>query len=358
MAHGASNMWSAVDQLVDRADSLDDLRAHRMHLLAGRRWRELGQGIPPDLRLEERLSAVTSLAAPALIRRIRDAVEGPLVVLKGPEVAARYPDAVLRPYGDIDLLVPNPEAAQRALLSAGFVPVGDPRLYENIHHARPLALAGVPLPVELHSVPKWPDRFRSPRVDELLEAAVPSSTGVEGVCTLAGAHHAVILAAHSWAHRPLRRLSELIDMSAVSDGHDAAEMRALARRWGLLKIWDTSAAAADALFGEGRTSWPLRTWARHLTEVRDRTVLELHLERWLSAFWDSKVRPAAARLPATLASELLPAPGETVAKKLTRSRRALGNALVPQPRHAEEIEQAGMRAPLFYELNGSEAQPD
>lgn len=351
-------MWEAVDQLVDRAHSLEDLRAHRMHLLAGRRWRALGREVPPELGLEERGSAVTSLAAIALLRRIRDAVDGPLVVLKGPEVAARYPDAVLRPYGDIDVLLPDPDAAQRALLSAGFVRVGDPRLYENLHHERPLALAGLPLPVELHSVPKWPDGFAPPDVNELLEAAIPSATGIDGVSTLAGAHHAIVLAAHSWAHRPLRRLSELIDVTAVSEEHDAAELRALARHWGLLKIWDTTAAAAGALLGGGRKTWPLRTWARHLSEVRDRTVLEFHLERWLSGFWESHVRVAAARVPGTLVSELLPSPGETLAKKVTRSRHALGNALVSQPRHAEQIERAGVRAPLFYELDRPEAQHD
>jgi hypothetical protein len=337
VANGASNIWSAVDQLVDRADSLDELRGHRLHLLAGRRWRALGREVPPDLRLEERRSTVTSLAVPVVLQRIRDAVDGPLLVLKGPEVAARYPDAALRPYGDIDVLVPDPVAAQRALLSAGFVPVGDPRLYENIHHERPLALARLPVPVELHSVPKWPGGFAPPPFDELLEAAVPSSTGVDGVSTLGGVHHA---------------------LTAVSQGLDAAELRALARRWGLLKIWDTTAAAAGALLGGGRTPWPLRTWARHLAEVRDRTVLEFHLERWLSGFWESKVRVAAARVPGTLVSELLPAPGETLAKKVTRSRHALGNALVSQPRHAEQIERAGTRAPLFYELDRPGAQDD
>jgi hypothetical protein len=43
MPSSASDIWTAVERLVDRAASLDDLRAHRIHLLAGRRWRADGR---------------------------------------------------------------------------------------------------------------------------------------------------------------------------------------------------------------------------------------------------------------------------------------------------------------------------
>jgi hypothetical protein len=248
---------------------------------------------------------------------VRDAHDGPLVVLKGPEVAAHYPDAVLRPYGDIDLLVPGPPSEwQRALLADGFIPIGDPRLYEDIHHERPLAPPGLPLHVELHSVPKWPDGFPRPRIAELLEAALPSSLGLDGVCTLDRAHHALVLAAHSWAHRPLRRVGELVDVAAMSDGLDPAELRALAARWGLLKIWDTSVAAAGALEGR-RTTWPLRTWARHLPAVRERAVLESHAERWLSGFSALRADVAAAGVPGTL----VPSCGRLQARRPPQSCR-------------------------------------
>ncbi len=352
---GAPDIWAGVDRLIDRADSLHGLRAHRLHLLAARRWRALGREVPPELRLEERASAVSSISVQALVRRIRDAVDGPLVVIKGPEVAARYPDPTLRPYSDLDLLVPDTGKAQSALLSAGFTLVGDPQLYEDLHHARPLAIPGVPIPVELHSAPKWPDGFAAPPLHELLEAAVPSATGVAGVSTLAPAHHALVLAAHSWAHQPLRRVHELVDVAAIGEGVDPAELRALARRWGVRRIWDTTAAAADALVAGGRTTLPMRTWARHLPRVREQTVLEFHLERWFSAFWESSAPVALARVPGTLVGELLPAPGETAAAKLSRSRQALANARVPQPRHAEQMERAGILAPLFHELKRRKA---
>ena len=47
-------IWSAVDRLIDRTPDVTALRANRLHLLAARRWRELGRPIPPDLEDAER----------------------------------------------------------------------------------------------------------------------------------------------------------------------------------------------------------------------------------------------------------------------------------------------------------------
>ena len=126
-----SPIWTAVERLADRAASIDDLRAHRIHLIAARRLRALGRPVPAALANEMRASAACALTVPLLLRRVRAALDGPLVVIKGPEAAAHYPDPVLRPYGDIDLLVRDAAASQRALLAAGFFPIGDPRLYED-----------------------------------------------------------------------------------------------------------------------------------------------------------------------------------------------------------------------------------
>jgi putative nucleotidyltransferase-like protein len=346
----AADIWTAVEALVDRAESIADLRAHRLHLIAARRWRALHRPVPSELAHDARVSAVCALTAPLLLQRLRDALDGPLIVLKGPEVAAHYPDALLRPFGDVDVLVPDAAAAQRRLIAAGFFPLGDPRLYEDIHHLQPLATRGLPLRVELHSAPKWPGEFAPPRPEELFEATVASSLAVDGVATLERSHHALVLAAHSWAHVPLRRVGELVDIAAMSDGLDATELRALAARWGLRKIWDTTAAAADALLAGGSRTWPLRTWARHMPTVRERTVLESHLERWLSGFWALHGRRAAVGVTGTLVRELRPSSGETLWAKLSRTRLAAGNALLRQSRHADQLERVGLRAPLFHEL--------
>ena len=134
--------------------------------------------------------------------------------MKGPEVGARYPDPALRPCKDLDLLVENPIGVQRALRAAGFVPTGTPHLYEGIHHLRPLYLPGLPVTIEVHARPKWPDHMTAPPAAELIEAAVPSTLGVPGLLTLPVAHHAVVLAAHAWAHDPLACAGRLIDVAA------------------------------------------------------------------------------------------------------------------------------------------------
>ena len=109
-----------------------------------------------------------------LLRRVREVCSGPIVLMKGPEVGARYPDPALRPCKDLDLLGREPDGVQRALRAAGFLPTGTPHLYEGIHHLRPLYLPGLPVTIEVHARPKWPTHMTAPPAAELIEAAVPS----------------------------------------------------------------------------------------------------------------------------------------------------------------------------------------
>jgi hypothetical protein len=336
-------MWDSIDRLIDRAvGSPAELREHRVHLLAARRWHATGRAVPPEILEEERLAGMRTLAAPFILGRIRAACDGPIILFKGPEVAAAYPDPALRPFKDLDLLVPEAAATQRALLAAGFEPVGNPNLYVDIHHERPLWLRGQPLLVEIHSVPKWPDRVAAPTPEELFALAVPSALGVEGIDALAPPYHALVVAAHAWAHEPLRRLVDVIDCTALSPDVDG-DVRATAKRWGVRRIWETTVNAGDAIFADPpRRTWPLRLWARNLESVRDRTVLEAHLERWLSGFWALPPGPALASLRSTVARELTPAKGESWWTKATRTRRAVGNAFVGRRRH--ELENARANA--------------
>src|SRR5438094_1263991 len=94
--------WERVNRLIDSAPGLPDLRAHRLHLLAARRWRARGLPIPEELRAEERSAALVSLGVPLLLERIRASCDGPLVLFKGHELALRYPDPAVRPFADID----------------------------------------------------------------------------------------------------------------------------------------------------------------------------------------------------------------------------------------------------------------
>lgn len=342
-----TSIWHGVGRLADRAATLDDLRMHRIHLVAARHWRSEGRAVPPELAEEEHVSMMMGLAAGHLLQRVRASYDGRLVLMKGLEVGAHYPDASLRPFRDLDLLVDDAERAQQALIVAGFEPTGDERLYRDIHHLRPLHWPGLPVVVELHDRPKWLDWQAPPSTGDLLEAAVPSRTGVAGVDTLAPAHHVLALAVHSWAHEPLSRVGHLLDVAAVAQSVDRAGIDSLAAEWRVERVWRTTAAAADALFEHGDVSRLLRTWAAHLQSVRERTVLESHLERWLSPFWSRRPIPALAAAFAAVRSDVVPEEGEDWRVKRARAAQALRTPFRRLSKHRETLDEKSISGPSF-----------
>ena len=115
----ADGLWEGVDRLLERLTP--ELAAeHGLGPLAARRLRRrrrrgarqacCGRSAPPGRR---------ALVAPALLKRAREAYDGPLLLVKGPELTARYPDGARR-FGDLDLVAGDAEEAQAALLAAGF----------------------------------------------------------------------------------------------------------------------------------------------------------------------------------------------------------------------------------------------
>ena len=163
------------------------------------------------------------------------------------------------------------------------------------HHLEPVRWPTIALNVEVHSAPNWPPRAKRPPLEEILEAAVPSALQVQGVWRPTHSD-ALILSSHAWRHEPLHRIRDLLDIAVVSNGLDAGELDRLAAKWGMTKIWSTTTATIEALFYGGRRTVPLRSWARHLEEIRPRTVVENHLQRWVGAFWEEPPGPALARL--------------------------------------------------------------
>ncbi len=319
-------LWESVDELVDRATRLADLRFHRLHLVAARRYPETGKLVPRDLREAERLAAILTLVAPIVLQKAREAYDRTIVLMKGPEIACRYPQPELRPFRDLDLLVPDAAEAQRALLAAGFVEAGLPELYVDIHHLRPLRLPDNPLLVELHDRPKWIEGLPAPSRAKLLASAVPGSTGVAGVLALSPEHHAMAVAAHAWAHAPLNRLGHLVDVAAVSEGLDRGELDRVAKELGMRRVWRTTIAATDSLFAGTPRTRPLRLWARNLEAVREPTVLEAHLGRWLTPWWALRPGGALRANRLMLSRELSPLGNEPWSTKLRRTQRAFRNA--------------------------------
>jgi len=326
-------LWEGIDRLLDRAPRIADLRRHQLGPLAARRLRALGEDVPAELLEEERLAAVVTLTAPVVLARARAAHPGPMLLMKGPAVAARYPDPALRIFKDLDLLAEDAEGAQRDLVAAGFRPVGDPALYDGIHHLRPLAYPGLPLTVEVHAEPKWVSGLQAPPWEELVPSAAGEGGEIEGMPTLPPAQHAIVLAAHSWAHEPLRRLRDLVDVAAMAQGIDRSELDRVAAAWNIERVWRTTIGAADALFLGARPTWALRIWGRSLGQARERTVLESHLVRWLACFWGLPPRDAVRTLGSTLGSEMRPAGGETRRAKVARTAQAVRNGLRRRSEH-------------------------
>jgi hypothetical protein len=332
----ASELWERVDNLVDRAPSLADLQRHRLDLFAARRWRSLGRPVPTELQHEERAAAVAAMIGPRLLQKVRASYDGPIVVFKGIEAATFYPER-MRPFSDIDLLVEDSKAAQKALLANGFVEVGDPELFIDIHHERPLCVPGVPVAIEVHHTVKWPDRLEAPRTEELLADALPSATGVEGILAPPPAQHAVLLAAHAWAHLRLRRLIDLIDVAALTMLTGRAEPRAVASRWGVGRLWRVAEAATDSVLFDGRTTWAQRLWAQNLSAVRDRTVFEAHVDRWLAPFWALPFGKAVQNLGSTAVWEFTPADDEDWSDKRARIWRAMKNRSLARSEHERQL---------------------
>jgi hypothetical protein len=333
-------LWAAVDRLVDGA-TVSGLLAHKLGALGANRLRRLGLTVPTVLQYEERAASVNMLTAVPLIKRIRASCDGTLVLLKGPEVARLYPSGARR-FGDLDILAPEAAETQQALLAAGFVVSPDPDddAIEGHHHLQPLVWPTIPLRIEVHERPNWPLDVRPAPLREIVDASVPTSFGIDGVRVPRPDHHALLLAAHAWRDVPLDTLRDLVDIAAVAQGLDRAQLQSTAEEWGIGRIWKSTRRTIDALFLGGARTLPLRTWARHLEQVRERTVFETHLERHVSGF--SYLPPARALGDAARAvgEDIRPLPGETWGEKLRRMRVAATHARLPMTTRDRGLGQA------------------
>jgi Uncharacterised nucleotidyltransferase len=331
----ARALWSAAERLVQRGlHDVEGLTYQGLGPLAADTLERSGQAIPDRLLHQQRAVRVAALTAPALLAQVRAACEGPILLLKGAEVAERYPGRA-RGYGDLDLLVPDATSVQRALVEHGFQEVPDPEgLWYGIHHLGRLRWPGSSLELEIHSAPKWPEGLTPPVTIDLLAGAVESAVQVAGIGTPAAPKHAVLLAAHAWAHAPLGRVRDLLDVGALLTDADRGEAAGLAEAWGISRIWRTTVDAIDALV-EGTTTWPLRLWAASIRDVRTQTVLEDHVQRLVSPFWAVEPWAATIRAGSALVNEIRPAFDEGWREKASRSAAAFRRAFAPVTRHRE-----------------------
>ena len=250
------------------------------------------------------------------------------MLFKGAELACRYPAG--RRFADVDLLTPQAAEIQKTLLAAG---LSSTRTGSSAPITCRLLLAD----------PAAPDRDPSRR--QVAGGSPPARRRGDrrGRRALAPrdqaflaprpAHHALILTAHAWSHRPLTSLRDLVDIAVLGTEAEPGEIEAVAAAWSLTPIWRTTRAAIDGVFFGGRRTFPLRTWARHLPAVRDRTVFESHLERWLADYSGRPLGRALLNTPRVVQSEFGLAPDDTWGEKLTRSFAALRHPSMALSRH-------------------------
>jgi len=188
--------------------------------------------------------------ARAMLTEIREIIDGPIVLLKGLELAQLHPVPARRTFIDLDLLVPDPRAAWLRLLRAGFEQQADEPWHPRFSHAPPaLHRPGLPVAVDLHGRPNWPS-WRVCPVDEIFAAAEPGRVGLAGVSRPADRHHGLIVACHAW-EEGLPVLRDLVEIEALRRLGGAAELRHTAAEWDLAQLWARTERLIDsAVTGE------------------------------------------------------------------------------------------------------------
>ena len=335
------DLWPAVNAVLAGA-SPEDARTHALGPLEAFRRNLVGAAVPEALTMEARMAAFAMLSVRPLLERIRSGCDGPLVLMKGPEIALRYPGGA-RGFVDIDLLAPDPRRAHDQLRAAGFIEAGDVKRFQPRHHLRPLRWPELPLQVEIHGRPHWPDGLQAPAADSIIGLARPSGLDVEGILAPEGAHHALLVAAHAWAHEPLWRLRDLVDVRALAPPSERTAIERTARAWSITRLWRTTDRVTDAVLGKGRMPLLVRPWAGHLLEQRERTVLENHLRDWMAAYWALPVTAALATTAHAIAEDILPAPEEGWSDKLSRMLTASKNANTSLSQHDLQLGEAATR---------------
>ena len=140
----ADALWRAVGCLLEpKLADVVGLSAQGLGALAADVLEQRGAPLPLPYAREQRIARLAAVTAPVVLRRVCEVWDEPMLLLKGPEISARYPHHA-RTFVDLDLLVANAEDAQRMLLAAGFEEEDDREgIFSGIHHLTPLQLARV-----------------------------------------------------------------------------------------------------------------------------------------------------------------------------------------------------------------------
>jgi hypothetical protein len=295
-------IWPGVANTIAAHPDASLLRAQGLSALAAAYWNETDHPIADELDSDRASATALGLQAERMLHQVADLAAQPFLLMKGPELATRYPEPGLRELNDLDLLVLDTSVIEQSLLRSGwstYTGPGELRWYDDIHHARPLVAPGSSLPMEPHRRPNWPTWGRPPEFAELHEASVASTLGIEGVRTPSVEHHALLVLAHSWAHMPFERFSQLIDFALLVEECNTVELAACARRWQLSKLLSVGLATIDSvLLAHRRDSAMVRWFAPHLRTLEPPARAREQLDRYMSSFLVTTPTRAASAMAA------------------------------------------------------------
>src|SRR3954451_22833686 len=90
-----SGIWPRLLGIIDQNPGTVGLRHHGLAPLAVAHWTGQGRTVPPELHSDRAAQAAAGMEAGELLRALRSSTSGPILLIKGLEVAARYPDTTL-----------------------------------------------------------------------------------------------------------------------------------------------------------------------------------------------------------------------------------------------------------------------
>jgi hypothetical protein len=148
----------------------------------------------------------------------------------------------------------------------------------------------------------------------------------------------LLLAAHSWNHQPLWRLSDLVDIAVLVGDAESASAAELARDWGWEAFWRVNSGVANAVLRDSADApAAVRLCARHMFSVRERSVFENHVARFVAPVCAAPRRRVPAAIAGAIRSTVGPDRGEPWAAKAHRSRLAVAHAFMPTSAHDRSI---------------------
>jgi hypothetical protein len=222
------------------------------------RWAPIPAGVREELQKDFYAAAVRGMVAERQLAQVLRALAAggiPALVVKGAAAARFYPDPALRAYGDLDVLVPQPQVGQveAVLNELGYAP-SRPKAWKLQHgYDLPLFGDGGRLLVEIHWRLDYPKGVGQLPADEIWARAVPWSVEGQSALRLDAWDAALHLCTHAVVkHRSHLGIRPLCDLALIAAGWGPADWEALAQRavhYGLARPVCLVLALAEQVLG-------------------------------------------------------------------------------------------------------------